>query len=401
MKSVDPDVRDGDLMSLEMIPGADGDACHVEWREMVVDDVMMEKFVLVPQVCPVDSMTSAAEPTFLPALSEVYSPVCLARVVANPLAVVESDTARVSAIPVVGLEVPVCFGKVALDSVGLRVGLLCFRLDLEETRPALPEERGVTRDIDLGVTPEGGPVEGRQFFLEPLEHSVREKSLDGGFTEGVPVLWNPLEHSVLGETPDGGRMVEAPVLELIEHSVPERALDDRPMAGIAVLDPPKHSMLDVSMNSLWMAPWDAGGMFRIGSRQEVVIRRDRLGWFVQLSCRPAFGGLTGTCVIDLYAGVSTTPVEIMVEDKMPDFLDFLELASTDSRGCDYVYSPDGSSKTNLFFSRASCTHVEMFAVDSNFSRASCTPVEMCAWLIRNFSGRAFRRARFAWKDRTI
>ena len=201
-----------------------------------------------------------------------------------------------SALPVVGIEVPaVYFGKVALDLVGLRVGLSCFRLDPEETRLALLDERGVTRDVDLGVTPDGRPVEGAP-VLEPLEHSVLEKSLDGGFTEGVPVL------------------------EPLENSVPEKALDDRPMAGIAVLDLPKHSVLDVNMNSLWMAPWDAGGTFRIGSRPEVAIRRDRLSWVVQLSCRPAFGGLAGTCVIDLYAGVSTTPVEIMVEDRMPDFL---------------------------------------------------------------------------------
>ena len=53
------------------------------------------------------------------------------------------------------------------------------------------------------------------------------------------------------------------------------------------------------------------------------------------------------------------------------------------------------------FPRASCAQVRMCAVDSNFSRASCTPVEMCARLIRNFSGRAFRRVRFAWKDRII
>ena len=53
----------------------DGDACHTEWWEMVLDDIVMKKFVLVPEVCPVGSMTSAAEPTFLPALSEVYSPV--------------------------------------------------------------------------------------------------------------------------------------------------------------------------------------------------------------------------------------------------------------------------------------------------------------------------------------
>ena len=69
------------------------------WREMVLDDVMMEKFVLlVPEVCPVGYMMSAAEPTFLPALSEVYSPVFFSRgggvvAAANPLAVVESDTA--------------------------------------------------------------------------------------------------------------------------------------------------------------------------------------------------------------------------------------------------------------------------------------------------------------------
>ena len=73
----------------------------------------------------------------------MYSPVFLAGgggvvAAANPLAVVESDTARVSvllmesdtarvsALPVVGIEVPaVYFGKVALDSVGLRLGPLC------------------------------------------------------------------------------------------------------------------------------------------------------------------------------------------------------------------------------------------------------------------------------------
>ena len=112
---------------------------------MVLDDGIMEKFVLVPDVCPVGSMTSAAKPTFLPALSEMYYPGFFSRggggvvAAANPLAVVESDTvrvsvlpvesdtARVSALPVVGIEVQaVYFGKVALDSVGLRVGLSCF-----------------------------------------------------------------------------------------------------------------------------------------------------------------------------------------------------------------------------------------------------------------------------------
>ena len=66
MQSVDPDVGSGDRMSLNLIPDVDGDACHTEWRETVVDDIVMEKFVLVPEVCPVGSMTSVAGPTFLP-----------------------------------------------------------------------------------------------------------------------------------------------------------------------------------------------------------------------------------------------------------------------------------------------------------------------------------------------
>ena len=52
---------------------------------------------------------------------------------------VKSDTARVSDLPVVGSEVP-AVGKVALDSVGLRVGPLCLQLDPEETLPALLDE---------------------------------------------------------------------------------------------------------------------------------------------------------------------------------------------------------------------------------------------------------------------
>ena len=40
------DVSSGsDSMSLKTIPDADGDACHLEWREMVLDDVVMVKFV--------------------------------------------------------------------------------------------------------------------------------------------------------------------------------------------------------------------------------------------------------------------------------------------------------------------------------------------------------------------
>ena len=226
-------------------------------------------------MCPVGYMTSAAELMFLPALFEVYSSVCLAGGgggsccgkppggggVRYSASVCQAETARVSALPVVGIEVPaVYFGKVALDSVGLSVGPSCLRLDMEETLPALLDERGVTNDVHLGVTPDGGPMEGAP-ILEPLEHSVLEKSLVGGFTERAPVL-EPLEHSVLGGTPDGGFTEGAPVLEPLEHSVPEKALDDRPMVGFAAQDPLEHSVLDVDMISLWMAPWDRFGRVR-------------------------------------------------------------------------------------------------------------------------------------------
>ena len=74
-----------------------------------------------------------------------------------------------------------------------------------------------------------------------------------------------------------------------------------------------------------MAPCDAGGTFRIGSRPEVAIRRGILGYVVQLSRRPAagylgyFGGLARTCVMD--DGVSTTPVAMMVDGKNRTFQD--------------------------------------------------------------------------------
>ena len=191
-------------------------------------------------------------------------------------------------------------------------------LDPEKTLPALLDERGVTNDVHLGVTPDGGPMEGVP-VLEPLEHSVLEKSPVGGFPEWAPVL-EPLEHSGLGGTPDGGFMEGAPVLEPLEHLVLEKALD-RPMVGFAARDP------------------------------EMAIRRDRLRCVVQY-----FGGLARTCVIDLYTGVSTIPVEIMVEDQEPDFL---ALARQDSRGRGYGYSPGGSSMTDLCFPQVSCSLVDM------------------------------------------
>ena len=154
----------------------------------VVAEKWMERFVLVPEECPVVSMMSAVARTFGPALSEGYSPVVLAGgggavAAAYPLVVVESDTARVSVLPMVesdtarvsvlpvaGCEFPAVFlGKVALDVVGLGVGPPCLRLDSEETLPALIDERAEKNHTVPGVTPDCGPVEGAP-VLETMEH---------------------------------------------------------------------------------------------------------------------------------------------------------------------------------------------------------------------------------------
>ena len=74
-------------------------------------------------------------------------------------------------------------GKVSLDSVDVRVGPSGLRLDPEEILPALLDERSVMSCVDLGVTPDGGLMEGAP-VLELSEHSVLEKSLDGGPMEG-------------------------------------------------------------------------------------------------------------------------------------------------------------------------------------------------------------------------
>ena len=66
-----------------------------------------------------------------------------------------------------------------MDSVGLRVDPLSLRVDPEETLPALLDERIAFSCADLGVTTDGGPVEGAP-VLEPLEHSVLELTPDGG-----------------------------------------------------------------------------------------------------------------------------------------------------------------------------------------------------------------------------
>ena len=119
MNMVDPDVESGDQVLLEVVPDVDRDGCG--WlRETEIDDMMMEKFVLVPEMSPIGSMTSAAEPTFLPALSDVCSLVVLAegggRCCGKPPG---SCGVRYSA------SECQCF-------VGLRVGPSCLRVKCDE-----------------------------------------------------------------------------------------------------------------------------------------------------------------------------------------------------------------------------------------------------------------------------
>ena len=80
-----PDVLTSGREPAELVSEVGSDVCVVPDQlpvavsvETVVADVVMEKFVLVPEVCPVVSMTSTVVRTFGPALSEEYSPVVLA-----------------------------------------------------------------------------------------------------------------------------------------------------------------------------------------------------------------------------------------------------------------------------------------------------------------------------------
>ena len=163
-------------------------------------------------------------------------------------------------------------------------------MDLEETLPALLDERSMMSCIDLGITLDGGPMEGAP-VLEPLEHSVLEMTLDGRPMEGMTVL-ELLEHSVLEIALDGELIEDLSVLEPLEHSVPEVTLawGDCLLIRMTVSDPLEHSglsvMVYVDMDSLRMAPWDAGGTLRSSYRPGMAIWRDMLCCVVGLSRVP-------------------------------------------------------------------------------------------------------------------
>ena len=81
-----------------------------------------------------------------------------------------------------------------------------------------------------------------QDVLEPLEHSVLDTALDGRPMVGFPVL-GPIEYSVLEMTLDGGHSEMTIDEEPLAHSVLDVALDGRSMEGIPIPEPLEHSVL--------------------------------------------------------------------------------------------------------------------------------------------------------------
>ena len=155
-----------------------------------------------------------------------------------------------------------------------------------------------------------------------------EMTLDGRPMEGMTVL-EPFKHSVLEMALDGERIEVLSVLEPLEHSVLVVARNGRPMAGISVLAPLEHSVPEVTI--VWVdcslirmtvsEPLEHSGL-------GVAIWRDVLCCVVRLSHMPvllamgylrSFGGLGRTCIIDLNAGASTAPVEMLGDDTQTDF----------------------------------------------------------------------------------
>ena len=173
--------------------------------------------------------------------------------------------------------------------VGLGVGPPCLRLDLEETLPALMDERAEMNCTVPGVTPDGGPLEGMP-VLEPLEHSVLEQSSHDKPMEEAPVL-EPLEYSVLEKSLDGGSLEGRSVVDWFARLIME-PLEHSVLATAAVWETLEDSNCvvtdHVDIDYFWMAPWDAGGMLGDCCRPYVTSWRTVFRLVVRLSCRPAF-----------------------------------------------------------------------------------------------------------------
>ena len=174
----------------------------------------------------------------------------------SDLPMVESDTSRVSVLPVAGCKFPTVFlGKVALDVVGLSVGPPCLRVDSEETLLTLMDERAQLVRAAPGITPEDGSEEGAP-VQELIEHSVLGKSLVDSLQEPMPAM-KRLKHEILAT---------ASVWEPLEHM---------------------HCVLsdNVDFDSFWMAPWDAGGTLGDSCRLCVIFWRTLLRSMIRLPGR--------------------------------------------------------------------------------------------------------------------
>ena len=93
-----------------------------------------------------------------------------------------------SVLPVAGCKFPaVLLGKVALDVVSLGVGPPCLRVDSEETLLTLIDERAQLARAAPGITPVDSSEEEAP-LRELIRHSVLGKPLVDSLQEPMPVL---------------------------------------------------------------------------------------------------------------------------------------------------------------------------------------------------------------------
>ena len=176
---------------------------------------------------------------------------------AYPLGIVESDTARVSVLPVAGCKFPAIFlGKVALDVVGLGVGPPCLQVDSEETLLNLIDERAQLACAAPGVT--------------PVDNSEK----------GAPVRELILP-SVLGEPLVDSLQEPMPVEKQLEYAIQATASVWEPLEQV-------HYIVsgDEDFDSFGMAPWDAGGMHGDSCQLRETLRTMMLQWLMRLLCQP-------------------------------------------------------------------------------------------------------------------
>ena len=168
------------------------------------------------------------------------------------LQLVESDTARVSVLPVAGCKFPAVFlGKVTLDVVGVGVGPPCLRVDSEETLLTLIDKRAQLACAAPGITPVDSSEEGCQ----------------SGNRYGLQ-FWDSLQEPM-------------PVEKRLEYAIQATASVWEPLEQVRYV-----VSGDVNFDSFGMAPWDAGGMHGDGCRLYGTCWKMMLQWLFRLSCRP-------------------------------------------------------------------------------------------------------------------